>query len=124
MKIARGAALVLLAALACHREAPAPQSAAPTTSAKQPTGPDDPNERANLLNYAHGATVISRTGESSLSNSALGAIDGDLTSAWVINAADYPQTAVFALAARSRIDRIGIATGGREPFAVGSVDFE
>jgi hypothetical protein len=125
VKIARGVAFVLLAALACRREAPAPKApAAAPTSAKQATGPDDPNERANLLNYAHGATVISRTGEAALSNSALGAIDGDLTSAWVINASDYPQTETIALATRSRIDRVGIATGGRQPFAIGIVEFE
>jgi hypothetical protein len=124
VKIARGFAFVLVAALACNREAPAPKSTAPPPAKKQATGPDDPNERANLLNFAHGATVISRSGEATLANSALGAIDGDLTSAWVINAGDYPQTATFALATRSRIDRIGIATGGKQPFTIDNVEFE
>jgi outer membrane protein OmpA-like peptidoglycan-associated protein len=124
VKIARGLAFVLVAALACNRAAPATKSTAPPPPKKQATGPDDPNERANLLNFAHGATVISRTGEATLANSALGAIDGDLTSAWVINAGDYPQTATFALATRSRIDRIGIATGDRDPFTIANVEFE
>jgi hypothetical protein len=124
VRIVRGFAFVLIAALACNREAPAPKSIAPPPAKKQATGPDDPNERANLLNFAHGATVISRTGEATLANSALNAIDGDLTSAWVINVGDYPQTATIALATRSRIDRIGIATGGRQPFTIENVEFE
>jgi len=121
-----GAALVLLAALACKPAAPPPQDAAapPPATSKQPTGPDDPNERANLLNFAHGATVVSRSGEWSLSLSALNAIDGELTSAWVMNAGDYPQSVTIALAARSRIERVGIATNRTPPVAIDSLTFE
>lgn len=124
---ARGCvALVLFAALACTREAPAPSQAKATApvSKKQPTGPDDPSERANLLNFAHGAAVVSRSGEWSLALSALNAADGDLTSGWFITNSDYPQSATIALATRSRIERVGIATSRQPHLAITSLTFE
>lgn len=75
--------------------------------------PDDSAERRNLLNIARGAAVASRTGETTLENSALRAIDGEPRSDWISPAEDYQQTLTFSLAARSRLDAIGASSSVR-----------
>ncbi len=86
----------------------------------------DPNadERENLLNIAYGATVISRTAEITLDSSALRAIDGDNTSAWSSPPDDQLQTLVFALPARSRIEKLGVHMPATPNQRVKSARFE
>jgi len=75
--------------------------------------PDDVAERDNLLNYAHGAVVVSRTGEATLKNSALRTIDGDRdqSSYWSSPPNDSQQTFVFAIPSRSRLTQVGAEIG-------------
>jgi hypothetical protein len=106
-------AAVLLAS--CHREpAGKPAKPAPDSLEAMQAPPDDAEERSNLLNIAHGATIISRTGESTLENSAVQAIDGDPASAWLSPPYDTDQTFVIALPSLSRIRKLGAK---RSPFA-------
>lgn len=86
-------------------------------------GPDDSADRANLLNFAHGAVVVSRTGEASLENSAACAIDGDPATAWLSPVDDPDQTLVFALPARARIRSVGVQLGGEVFVHPKSVEF-
>ena len=44
-------------------------------------GPDDSDDRNNLLNFAHGAVVVSRTGEFGLEIVLSGSHDGEVSSA-------------------------------------------
>jgi hypothetical protein len=74
---------------------------------------DDSAERRNLLNIARGAAVVTRTGESTLDNSALRAIDGDPRSDWISPTEDYAQTLTFSLSARSKLDAIGASSSVR-----------
>src|SRR6266545_7214875 len=106
--------VVLLAVLigAC-RGAPAPPPARAAEGGGAPRRND--SERGNLLNIALGASVVSRTAELTLDWSALRAIDGDPVSAW--NSPSYDakdQSIVFALPARTRIEKLGIRTEKEE----------
>lgn len=74
-------------------------------------GPDDSEERTNLLNFAHGAVVVSRTGEVSLQNSAQCAIDGDPATAWLSPPDEPDQSLLFALPARTRLRSVGVRIG-------------
>jgi len=87
-------------------------------------GPDDSDDRNNLLNFAHGAVVISRTGEVSLQNSALYAIDGDPATAWLSPPHEPGQSLVFALPATSRVRSVGLRIVGPTYTHPKSVDFE
>ena len=82
--------------------------------------PDDAAERDNLLNYAHGAVVVSRTGEATLKNSALRTIDGDRdqSSYWSSPPNDSQQTFVFALPSRSRLTQVGAEIGSGSALAL------
>jgi hypothetical protein len=96
--------LALLLIASCSR--PAPQRAAQTPFAgKLPA--DIANERSSLLDVARGATIVSRTGEAALITSAINTIDGEIATFWTPPPRDYPQAIVIALAAPSRIDRVG-----------------
>jgi hypothetical protein len=106
------AELLLLAG--CRREA-AP-AATPKPAAVQ--------ARSNLLELQQGAAVVSRTGEAMLTVSPVMAIDSDERTAWITPPRDFPQTAVFALPARSRVEELGVSTGDRPSVAVSSVKFE
>ncbi|HEX3577983.1 MAG TPA: discoidin domain-containing protein [Thermoanaerobaculia bacterium] len=98
------ALLALLLIASCSR--PAPQSAAPAgLPSKLPK--DIVNERSSLLDVARGATIVSRTGEALLTTSAMSTIDGEIGTFWLPPPHDYPQSIVIALAAPSRIDRVG-----------------
>ncbi len=99
------ALIVALVLLAGCREAPAPPPAA-----KAPPDRESPEERVNLLNIGFGASVVSRTGELSLDNSALRAIDGNFDSPWNSPPDDPQQTLVFALPAPASIEQFGIRT--------------
>ena len=94
--------MVLLAA--CREES------APQPPEKPPIERDSPEERVNLLNIGIGASVVSRTAELSLDNSAIRAIDGDFVSPWNSPPDDPQQTLVFGLPAPASIEQFGIRT--------------
>jgi F5/8 type C domain-containing protein len=84
--------------------------------------PKDQLERGNLLNIALGASVVSRTAELTLDQSAVRAIDGDPESAWNSPPNDgKDQTIVFALPARALIEKIGIRTPQLPRFRVTAI---
>jgi len=109
--------LALLAVAACRREVPRPAAPPPNPAA------DDSAERASLTNIAHGATIISRTGESYLGVAADAAIDGNPSTFWANPANDFPQSIVIGLPARARIERVGLRTPQHE-FTANHVKFE
>jgi hypothetical protein len=96
-------ALILIAS--CSRPAPPLRPEDQRLPSTLPT--DIANERSSLLDVARGATIVSRTGEAMLVTSAIATIDGEIVTAWAPPPHDYPQSIVIALAAPSRIDRVG-----------------
>jgi hypothetical protein len=92
-------ALLLPAAIACHR--PAEHVVAP-----EPTQAPRPN----LLVLQSGASVVSRSAELDLGHSAVRLIDNAGSTGWVTPAEDPVQTVVLSLAAPARIDRIGLTS--------------
>ena len=110
----RLALLVVFALAACHRE-DTPTAAKPPDPPKpaQTDSRDDAPERENLLNYAHGAVAISRTGEATLKGSVVRAIDGDRDpgALWSSPPHNPVQTLVFALPSRTRLTRVGAESG-------------
>jgi len=104
--VLRAACCVLLVLAACGRaEAPA----LPAENAMVADDVDLDNAGgANLLSLARGASVISRTAEQTLESSAAHAIDGDWLTSWRSSPGGPEQTLVFSLAARARVDRVGI----------------
>src|SRR5687768_12396038 len=99
-------AAALLVALGCGEAGTEVESPA---VAEQPTRPPAADhDKQNLLNIAHGASLVSRTAESDLEQSALHAIDGIETSRWVSPTGDGNMTAIFTLAAPAKIERLGI----------------
>lgn len=117
----RRIAAVALLALACG----APRvSRGVGPAAATPPAFDD-SERGNLLNIAFGASVVSRTGELTLEQSALRAIDGDPLTTWTSPPFDGPQQVlVFALPARTRVESIGIQTPPAPIFRVLSAQID
>jgi hypothetical protein len=102
--VKRRVLVALLLIASCSR--PAPRRAAPAElPSKLPT--DIVNERSSLLDVARGATIVSRTAEALLITSAMNTIDGEIGTYWTPPPHDYPQSIVIALAAPSRIDRVG-----------------
>jgi len=106
---------VLLAA--CRREEQAPKAPVlpPQNAILDEIDLDDVHG-ANLLSLARGASIVSRTGEVTLENSAAHAIDGDWLTSWRSPPGGAEQTFVISLPARARIDRLGaiVPTSGRE----------
>lgn len=114
--VLRAACCVLLLA-GCERE-PGPEPAAKA----DPEAID--MDRDNLLNLAHGASVVSRTAELTLENSAVHAIDGEWRTFWKSPGGGTDQTFVFSLPARSRIDRVGVITSPNAPDAPQFTSFD
>ncbi len=73
---------------------------------------------------AHGGTIVTRTGEALLDTSALQTIDGHPGSFWMTPLRDLPQSITIALAARSRIEKVGIRTLDKGGFGPNHVTFE
>jgi hypothetical protein len=112
--------------VACHRqpvEKP-PAKPEPGTLAAMDLPPDDTEERSNLLNIAHGASIVSRTGETTLENSAVQAIDGDPDSAWLSPPYDPDQTFVIALPSRTSIRQLGAKRSPQVRLAIRTIEFE
>ena len=84
----------------------------------------DAQERGNLLNIALGASVVSRTGELTLDQSALRAIDGDPENGWISPPEDWRQTIVFALPALTHIEKIGVKTPRAPLFHVSAMQVD
>jgi len=117
----RRALLALLLIASCSRPAPQPPAQTPFAS-KLPT--DSVNERSSLLDVARGATIVSRTGEAALITSAINTIDGEIATYWTPPPRDYPQSIVIALAAPSRIDRVGFRSLTNRHAEANHVTFE
>jgi len=113
--------LALLLIASCSRPAPQ-QAAASDTPNKLPA--DIVNERSGLLDVLRGATIVSRTGETMLTTSAMGTIDGEIRTFWAPPPRDYPQSIVIALGAPSRIDRVGFRSLTGEHYDANHVTFE
>ena len=112
-------ALIVVIALLAACSKPVPPTPPPPIVPRS-----DADERVNLLNFAHGATVVSRTGELSLGESALAAIDGNPATSWTMVPDDLPQSVVVALPARSRIEQIGVRSGPNAQTTAKTVVFE
>ena len=70
--------------------------------------PTDNAERTSVASVAKGAVIIARTGELFLDSSALRLVDGDPLSSWMPPPRDLPQSITIRLAARTRIEKVGI----------------
>jgi len=114
--VLRAACCVLVLA-GCARNGERSQGLAPDPEAIDLDG-------GNLLNLARGASVVSRTAELTLENSAAHAIDGEWRTFWKSPGGGTDQTFVFSLPARSRIDRVGVITSPNAPDAPQFVSFE
>ena len=84
----------------------------------------DAGERGNLLNIALGASVVSRTAELTLDQSALRAIDGDDESAWNSPPDDMKQSIVFALPGLTRVEKVGMKTPRAPVFRVNALQVD
>jgi hypothetical protein len=116
------ALLALLLVAGCSRPAAKPAASYKDPS-KLPT--DVVNERSSLLDVSRGATIVSRTAEATLNNSAMSMIDGELATFWTPPPHDYPQSIVIALAAPSRIDRVGFRSlSGGQGYEANHLTFE
>jgi hypothetical protein len=78
----------------------------------------------NLLTFARGASIVSRTAEQTLQNSAAHAIDGDWLTHWRSAPGGPEQTFVVSLGARSRIDRVGVIAPQTSDLVPQQVRFE
>ncbi len=118
--------LVVLLSAACAAPGASPGEAAAETAAAPPQilGRDK-SEQDNLLNIANGASVVSRTAELTLEQSALRAIDGDPLTTWTSPPDDgADQTIMFALPARTRVESIGIQTPAASLFHLKSAQLD
>lgn len=120
-----GVLLLALLSAACG----APRVSESVSAAETPAPPQvlgrEPSERDNLLNIAYGASVVSRTAELTLEQSALRAIDGDPLTTWTSPPDDgADQTIVFALPTRTRVENIGIQTPAAQSFHLKSAQID
>jgi hypothetical protein len=101
--------LALLALLGCE-ETPAPPPSEPVMTVTHHTErvPDPDYDADNLLNIAYGASVISRTAELNLENSAAHAVDGISVSAWRSAPGSPRETLVFSLPTLAAVTHIGV----------------
>jgi hypothetical protein len=119
--VKRRALLALLLIAGCTR--PAPER--PEDQRLPSNLPADiANERSSLLDVTRGATIVSRTGEAMLITSAIATIDGEIGTFWTPPPHDYPQSIVIALAAPSRIDRVGFRSLAASHAEANHVTFE
>lgn len=81
-------------------------------------------EGDNLLDFGRGAAVVSRTGEATLDSSALRAIDGDPSSAWLPPPDDPRQSLLFSLPARAHVTQVGVQTSAKPSLSAREVQLE
>lgn len=96
----------MLLLFACNPPPPPPPPGTPKKIIIPP--PSDEAERSSVVNLGRGSVVVSRTGEALLETSAIAAIDGEPGSYWQNPPNDFRQSLVIALAARTRIDTVGL----------------
>ena len=109
----RAALLVALSALLGCEETPAPPPPAlpeitQTHPSQRPPIPDIDED--NLLNMAFGASVVSRTAEQNLENSAAHAIDGISLTSWRSPPGSAQETFILSLPTRAAVTRVGVTT--------------
>ncbi|HEX8411188.1 MAG TPA: discoidin domain-containing protein [Thermoanaerobaculia bacterium] len=100
--------LLLCALIACRKEAP-PPAAAPKAAAQRAPEPD--TDADNLLNFAYGGSVVSRTGELNLESSAVHAIDGFIGSVFACSPGSPRETLVYSLLAPAAVTQVGVTPG-------------
>lgn len=124
VRLLLGALLAAACTKAPRQAAPPkmPPNLVPLSSFNQP--PDDGPDRDNLANLAYGASILSRTGESSLDFSAVQLIDGDPLSPWLSPLHAPEQSIVVALPSRSRIEQLGARRGASPRSGVKSLRIE
>lgn len=93
------ALLVALLAASCREAQPPPQDA------------PAPTRQRNLIGMHRGSAIASRTGEALLTTSVVRAIDGTAVTRWLAPPNAPEQSIVVALAARTRVTRVGFETG-------------
>ena len=119
---------VLVLAAACRRDTPTvrqPHKRGPSFDVVHPGAVRDASERGNLLNMVYGASIVSRTAEMTLEQSAVRAIDGDPQTTWTSPPDDGPnQVVVFALPTLTRAKKVGIQTPPIAMFHVNVVQLD
>jgi hypothetical protein len=119
------AGLAVTALLHCGGdEAPPKNPPPPNPELLHIKGPDDSDDRNNLLNFAHGAVAVSRTGEFGLEASAHMAIDGDPLTPWVSPPDEPDQSLLYSLPARARLTSLGVLAGGEPSTFPKNIVFE
>jgi hypothetical protein len=115
--------VALFALLGCE-ETPAPPPSEPVMTVTHHTErvPDPDYDADNLLNIAHGASVISRTAELNLESSAAHVIDGISVSAWRSAPGSPQETLVFSLPTLAAVRRIGVTAPEHNEIALDSRD--
>lgn len=111
----------LLGSIGCGSEAPVATETAPPQPELRRVRDDD---TGNLAAMTNGGSVVSRTAESDLEQSAAHAIDGATYTRWVSPPGDANMSAVYSLAARSRISRVGIIPWETDAQSPGRVEFQ
>lgn len=98
--------LLLLCALAACKKEPPPPAAAPKPVVHREPEPD--TDADNLLNFAYGGSVVSRTGELNLESSAVHAIDGFIGSVFACSPGSPRETLVYSLLAPAAVTKVGV----------------
>lgn len=107
-------AFCVLALIACRKAPPAAPALPPENTIYGAIDLDDV-DGPNLLSLSRGASIVSRTAEITLENSAVHMIDGDWLTYFRTPPSGPEQTIIVSLPARARIDRIGaIVPPGQE----------
>jgi hypothetical protein len=121
----RGAALVALSVVltACPAREPA-KPAAPAPVKLEPSSSDDREERKSLAGLVNGATVLERTGEAYLAVTPVNVIDGNPDSYWMAPPKDMPQSVTIALAAKSRLESVGMRSDAKGEFQLRTARIE
>ncbi|MFP5246827.1 MAG: discoidin domain-containing protein [Thermoanaerobaculia bacterium] len=125
----RGLVLLLCGVLAACEVPRSPSVPRGSSAAEEPRNAETPRNASdldaeNLLNLAFGASVVSRTGELLLEQSAVQAIDGMSSTNWASPPGGPAQTMTFALASPSNINELGVTTIGSGPEIPAKVRFE
>lgn len=116
------AALLLLAG--CRKPEQAATAPAPETGSPEQYVPQIFElEKRNLLNIVDGTTVVSRTAELTLEQSALRTIDGEWDSNWSQPADDPVQSIVYAFPGVATISEVGATTTTRRSYAAKKIEF-
>ena len=102
----RAVAFCVLALFACRKAPPAAPALPPENTIYDSIDLDDV-DGPNLLSLSRGASIVSRTAEITLENSAVHAIDGDWLTSFRTPPSGPEETLIISLPARARIDRIG-----------------